>query len=260
VIESKVLLLTGDVTDEEAAQMIEKISSQMTVIEIRNTHQLEKVDLSKVNSSGYITIANNQMLSFVDLSNLQIIEGHKGHALTLSDKIGELKIQNLSYTPEITIEGVDLIALNLSGLELMNVNDNYEFSFSDYWADTKIQTIDVSSYLGTSIGIGGLKYLSSVVFNPKNLPNEIYITDANLSTIDLDLLLLTRINLSGNKFSQEFVEQYIHSLATISPLPDGIYADFTNQTPPAIISGESLNEVNALNENGNDIRVDSVVE
>ncbi|MEQ9288804.1 MAG: hypothetical protein RIG77_17920 [Cyclobacteriaceae bacterium] len=132
---SSVLMLIGDVTDQEASNMISNMETISHVF-VGNTSNLTTLDLSSVTSAVEVRIFNNQGLLGVDLSNLEMV-------------FSDLFIRESPITQ-----------LTLGSLEFVGSNQLHSNSLSI--ADTKLTSLDLNSLVTGNLNITSNALLSSI--------------------------------------------------------------------------------------------------
>jgi len=235
-----ILVLSGDITDSEAAEIIASdLGSNTQTVKIFNTSELTEVNLSQLNSAVEITIENNKVLERVDLSGLTNILG----PLNVLDSPLLLEI-NLNSLQEVTdasvFRNVDLKTLNLpliksfNRIELNNTGIN-EFNAPNLMSvdglailDEDLESLSLPSLVTGSISIQSSS-VSSLSFPSLTIVDSFTITLTPLQVIDLPSLekityrmyinfnnLLESISLPNLKIAETVIVQDNVGLVSLS--------------------------------------------
>jgi len=214
------LILTGDITDAEAAAKIAReVGSNTQFVWITNTTLLTTVDLSEIETLIELNIRDNELLAEVNLNNLNSIYDE---SIISNSPITTLNLQSLSFCSRLSISNLNIEALDLNSLrEIGNTTEynnnlrieNNELLTSlsinqlekgslDIYNNSSLTTLDFSSYTDVpdvSFYISG-DALTSADFSNLTAVSSLSI-DAPISILDLSKLTSGNVGLGNSNIT-----------------------------------------------------------
>lgn len=199
------LVLSDDVTDAEALSIIAaEVGPNTQEIRIVGTTNLTTVDLSMITTAINIEVANNTLLSSVNLSGLTRCDGNLSFAN--SPNLSNLNISALAKitTGEFRIDGTGINTLNLPALVKINANlsikNNANLTSINISNISDVQYLDVrENAVLNSVSFSSLTSCKASL----NIRNNASLNSINLPSLNsclngifiFDNLILTSINL-----------------------------------------------------------------
>lgn len=245
---------TGDITDAEAITKVQnEIGSITQFVFVENTTQLTTLDLSGVMQLVNIRIADNEALTILNVSDLEII--NQSFIFRNNPLVTTLNLPNLEIVDILDINGsANINATSLQQVDVSALVDARDFALRA----TNISTLTANTMLDIrrSIIINNNTSLSSLNLNSVTIAENINIfensslTTINLSNFNTDAsntfsqvaivnnAILASLDVSSLERANS-INIHFNSLLTAVNLPQ-----FTNSTSDiSIIQNSSLNTI-----------------
>jgi len=186
------LVLTGNITNEEARIKIEKkVGPDTQFILIQNTSSLTTIDLSGVTEAIDIEIRNNKELTNISFPNLT----------TCVDKFFIISNPKLATIGLPVLKDVNEFQISnsvVSDIEIPMLENIFSRLFID--SNPNLNSLELPLVVNGNLSIRRNNNLT-ILKLPILLEGFVDIFESNLSTVDLPSFVNGRVNISGNSIS-----------------------------------------------------------
>ncbi len=199
------ILLTDDITDEEAAaQIVREVGPNTENVIISNTTQLTYVDLSQIKNLLTLIVTNNELLTNLNLSNL--ISVYKDFLVENNPELTTVNFNSLAnLSPNNKIINNAIQSLSFPQISIFKFG-GFQISGNEQLTSLAFPTLIKNKGL---INIES-NQLTTIDLSQLQNANEFYITSNSISTINLSTLINSKnINFNTQNLESLNLESFV---------------------------------------------------
>jgi len=249
----QIVVLTGDISDSEAAQKISKeVGRNTRYIHVFRTTQLTTISFDGVTELLGVKIMFNPSLTSVDFNDLVLVGEF---VVERNESLTTLNLESLIYTQGINVYYTNLTSIELpllvSTIQNLNIGENPQL--------TSI-TVNNLQNMGGGFGIYDNPLLTTLSCSSLRGVSYFDCGQNNPSLTSLDLgdfsSQIQHVVFRRCALSSETINWILAQLVSISPAITEAYIELQQQTPSAPPTGQGLIDKATLISNGNNVNTD----
>jgi len=247
-----IFVLSGDITDAEAAQRIKNEVGQNTkYIYVFMTSQLTSISFDGVSELLDVKIHDNSALTAIDFKDLEFVGEF---TIERDPLLSSLNIGSLKYST-----GINIVNTNLSILDIPNIESIIQSL--NLYENPKLISVSLNKIKSIGQGVNFVRNPLLYSFSSSSLQSISNISNHGgnpvLSQIDIgNISTPCTFELENCALSSETINNILSKMVSIIPAITDKYIILNGQNPPAPPTGQGIIDKATLISNGNIVHTD----